>query len=133
MPSATHRCCMTGMTQRERVSLETYRDARVGLALIREAVEDCAPPGSVAREDCSARNSPLKPRRWSAASMRWRCAPADQNRRPKGAGTAAPVGCRTRPPEHPHAARVLQMETATARPLSGFRPPTRGAERGDTR
>jgi hypothetical protein len=33
-------------THRDRVSLETYRDARTALALIREAVEDCAPPGS---------------------------------------------------------------------------------------
>lgn len=39
-----------GMTQRERMSLETYRDARAALALIREAIEDCAPPGSVVRE-----------------------------------------------------------------------------------
>ena len=28
----------------------TYRDARAALALIREAIEDCAPPGAVARE-----------------------------------------------------------------------------------
>src|SRR4051812_21579635 len=34
-------------THRDRVSLETYRDARTALALIRETVEDCAPPGSV--------------------------------------------------------------------------------------
>jgi hypothetical protein len=33
------------------IALETYRDARTAMALIREAVEDCAPPGSVARED----------------------------------------------------------------------------------
>jgi hypothetical protein len=38
------------LTERERIALETYRDARAALALIREAVEDCAPPGSVARE-----------------------------------------------------------------------------------
>ena len=38
------------LTQRERIALETYRDARAALALIREAVEDCAPPGSVQRE-----------------------------------------------------------------------------------
>jgi hypothetical protein len=38
------------MTDRERIALETYRDARAAMALIREAVEDCAPPGSVARE-----------------------------------------------------------------------------------
>jgi len=37
------------MMHRDRVALETYRDARAALALIREAVEDCAPPGSVAR------------------------------------------------------------------------------------
>ena len=40
-----------GLTDRDRIALETYRDARAGMALIREAVEDCAPPGSVARED----------------------------------------------------------------------------------
>jgi hypothetical protein len=39
-----------GMTQPQRVAIETYRDARTAMALIREAVEDCAPPGSVARE-----------------------------------------------------------------------------------
>jgi hypothetical protein len=38
-------------THRDRVSLETYRDARTASALIREAVEDCVPPGSVTRED----------------------------------------------------------------------------------
>jgi hypothetical protein len=35
---------------RDRIAIETYRDARAAMALIREAVEDCAPPGSVARE-----------------------------------------------------------------------------------
>src|SRR5689334_3884124 len=40
-----------GLTDRDRIALETYRDARAAMALIREAVEDCAPPGSVARED----------------------------------------------------------------------------------
>jgi hypothetical protein len=40
-----------GLTERERTAIETYRDARAALALIREAVEDCAPPGSVPRED----------------------------------------------------------------------------------
>ena len=39
-----------GVTERERTAIETYRDARAALALIREAVEDCAPPGSVTRE-----------------------------------------------------------------------------------
>jgi hypothetical protein len=39
------------MSDRDRIALETYRDARAAMALIREAVEDCAPPGSVARED----------------------------------------------------------------------------------
>jgi len=39
-----------GFTDRERIALETYRDARAALALIREAIEDCAPPGSVLRE-----------------------------------------------------------------------------------
>jgi hypothetical protein len=38
------------LTDRDRVALETYRDARAAMALIREAVEDCAPPGSVTRE-----------------------------------------------------------------------------------
>jgi hypothetical protein len=38
------------LTDSERIALETYRDARAALALIREAVEDCAPPGSVTRE-----------------------------------------------------------------------------------
>jgi hypothetical protein len=39
-----------GLTHRDRIALETYRDARAAMALIREAVEDCAPPGSVARD-----------------------------------------------------------------------------------
>ena len=39
-----------GLTDRDRTALETYRDARAAMALIREAVEDCAPPGSVTRE-----------------------------------------------------------------------------------
>ena len=39
------------MTHRERIAIESYRDARAAMALIREAVEDCAPPGSVTRED----------------------------------------------------------------------------------
>ena len=39
-----------GLTHRDRIALETYRDARAAMALIREAVEDCAPPGSVTRE-----------------------------------------------------------------------------------
>lgn len=38
------------MIHRDRIALETYRDARAAMALIREAIEDCAPPGSVARE-----------------------------------------------------------------------------------
>jgi hypothetical protein len=38
------------MTNHDRIALETYRDARAAMALIREAVEDCAPPGSVMRE-----------------------------------------------------------------------------------
>ena len=37
-------------THRDRIAPETYRDARAAMALIREAVEDCAPPGSVARD-----------------------------------------------------------------------------------
>ena len=40
-----------GMTHRDRVARETYRDARAAMALIREAIEDYAPPGSVACED----------------------------------------------------------------------------------
>ena len=40
-----------GLTHHDRIALETYRDARAAIALIREAVEDCAPPGSVACED----------------------------------------------------------------------------------
>ena len=39
-----------GLTDRDRIALETYRDARAAMTLIREAVEDCAPPGSVTRE-----------------------------------------------------------------------------------
>jgi hypothetical protein len=39
-----------GLTDRDRIAVETYRDARAAMALIREAVEDCAPPGSVTRE-----------------------------------------------------------------------------------
>jgi hypothetical protein len=39
-----------GLTEHDRVALETYRAARAAMALIREAVEDCAPPGSVPRE-----------------------------------------------------------------------------------
>jgi hypothetical protein len=38
------------LTGSDRIALETYRDARAAMALIREAVEDCAPPGSVTRE-----------------------------------------------------------------------------------
>jgi hypothetical protein len=38
------------LSDRDRRALETYRDARAALALIREAIEDCAPPGAVARE-----------------------------------------------------------------------------------
>src|SRR5215472_1070028 len=53
-------------THRERAALETYRDARAAMTLIREAV---APPGSVAREGNLTRSSRRKPRRWSAASM----------------------------------------------------------------
>jgi hypothetical protein len=58
-----------GMTQRDRIALETYRDARVALALIREAIEDCAPPGSVAREDRLSPEFTKRQRRWSTASM----------------------------------------------------------------
>jgi hypothetical protein len=32
-----------GMTDRDRTALDTYRDPRAAMALIREAVEDCAP------------------------------------------------------------------------------------------
>ena len=37
------------LTDHDRIALETYRDARAAMALIREAIEDCAPPGAVAR------------------------------------------------------------------------------------
>jgi hypothetical protein len=43
-----------GLTYRDRIALETYRDARFSSRLSRSscsAVEDCAPPGSVTRED----------------------------------------------------------------------------------
>src|SRR5947209_17048522 len=36
------------LTHRDRTALETYRDARAAIALIREAVEDCAPPAQLA-------------------------------------------------------------------------------------
>ena len=39
-----------GWARDDRIALETYRYARAALALIREAVEDCARPGAVARE-----------------------------------------------------------------------------------
>jgi len=39
------------LTDRERIALEAYRDARAAMALIREAVEDCAPPGVVVRDE----------------------------------------------------------------------------------
>jgi hypothetical protein len=54
-----------GLTHRDRIALETYRDARAAMALIREAVEDCAPPGSVTREGYLVR----------AATGRTPCAP----------------------------------------------------------
>jgi hypothetical protein len=38
------------LTHRDRIALETYRDARAALALIPDAVEECAPPGSVRPE-----------------------------------------------------------------------------------
>jgi hypothetical protein len=38
-----------GLSPHDRTALETYRDAREAMALICAAVEDCAPPGSVAR------------------------------------------------------------------------------------
>jgi hypothetical protein len=43
-----------GLTYRDRIALETYRDARFSSRLSRSscsAVEGCAPPGSVTRED----------------------------------------------------------------------------------
>jgi hypothetical protein len=46
-PSLLH----DGVTRRDRIALKTYRDARAAMALIREAVEECAPPGSVLRAD----------------------------------------------------------------------------------
>ena len=39
-----------GMTFK-RIAIENCRDARAAMALIREAVEDCVPPGSVRRDD----------------------------------------------------------------------------------
>jgi hypothetical protein len=47
----TRRDQIARLAHRDRIALETYRDARTAMALIREAVEDCAPPGSVPRED----------------------------------------------------------------------------------
>jgi len=38
-----------GLTGAERASIDNFRDAWDALALIREAIEDCAPPGSVTR------------------------------------------------------------------------------------
>ena len=46
-PSLLH----DGVTRRDRIALKTYRDARAAMALIREAIEECAPPGSVLRAD----------------------------------------------------------------------------------
>jgi len=51
------------LTKRDRTALETYRDARAAMALIREAVEECAPPGSVPRTTICPRNSPWRRRR----------------------------------------------------------------------
>ena len=45
VPDEGHR-----LAHRDRITLETYRDTRAAMALIREAVEHCAPPGSVPRE-----------------------------------------------------------------------------------
>lgn len=58
------------LTGSDRIALETHRDARAAMALIREAIEDCAPPGSVTREGYCPRSSSFKPRLWSVASMR---------------------------------------------------------------
>ena len=60
-----------GVPHRNRIALETYRDARAVLALIREAVEDCAP-----RAQCRARvicpqSSLLTRKRWLVASTRY--------------------------------------------------------------
>ena len=38
------------LAESDRIALETYRDARAAMALIREAMEDCTPPGTVPRE-----------------------------------------------------------------------------------
>jgi hypothetical protein len=59
-----------GVTDSDRVALETYRDARAAMALIREAVEDCAPPGSMTREGYLMPEFTFRPRRWSVAFMR---------------------------------------------------------------
>jgi hypothetical protein len=40
-----------GLKHGERIALETHQDARAAMALVREAVEECAPPGSVPRAD----------------------------------------------------------------------------------
>ena len=42
-PSLLH----DGLMHCDRIALATYRDARAAMALIRETVEDCDPPGSV--------------------------------------------------------------------------------------
>ena len=39
------------LTHQDRIAIDNYWDAREAMALIREAVEDCAPPGSVRRVD----------------------------------------------------------------------------------
>jgi hypothetical protein len=46
-PSLLH----DGLMRCDRIALETYRDARAAMALIREAVEECAPLDSVPRAD----------------------------------------------------------------------------------
>jgi hypothetical protein len=56
------------LTERERTAIETYRDACAALALIREAAEDCALPGSLSREDYLTADFQRKQRPWSAAS-----------------------------------------------------------------
>jgi hypothetical protein len=61
-----------GLTDRDRTALETYRDARAALALIREAVEDCASPGSVTREGYLTPEFTMQAEALVAASMRSR-------------------------------------------------------------
>jgi hypothetical protein len=59
-----------GMTHRDRIAFETYRDARTAMALIREAIGDCAPPGSVASAEYLKSDFTVKLKHWFGASTR---------------------------------------------------------------